>query len=249
MTGRPWVLSFALAVAAAAQTGDPLAQVKRVQGKTATAASGALETVMLLAQLATPGPPRNEFQARVKAKYGLHASHPAVQETASLLEHGWSLAELARFVMLMNSAPYFMLNDSAELDDLAGLLPGTRDRTFHQDRLHGYAKLIREFYWDNHVGRFLRTMLPAYQQAVRDPLAEEAPPEAKVTVSLLAPVERLEFTRSSAPAAHLVVLGSSDRLPSAEPERGSPPSRSSRKSRTGSRPRPAPSGGSQKSKS
>lgn len=232
MTGM-WSCVLSLAVATA-PTGDPLATLKR--------ANGALETVMLLAQLAAPGPARNEFQARVKAKYALQAAHPAVQETASLLEHGWTYAELARFATLMNSAPYFVLNGSDELAELAALLPETKDKTFHQDRLHGYSKLIREFYWDNHVGRFLRSALPAYQQAVKRPLSEEAPEGAKVVVSLVAPVERIELTR------YLVVLGSSDILPSAELERGSPPARTVRRAKTVSRPKPAPSGGGRQSK-
>ena len=232
MTGA-WSCVLLLA-AAASPTGDPLSAVKR--------ANGALETVMLLAQLASPGPARNEFQARVKAKYALQASHPAVVETGSLLEHGWSYTELARFAALMNSAPYFALNDSEELSELGALLPQTRDKTFHQDRLHGYARMIREFYWDNHVGRFLRLVLPAYQQAVKRPLPDDAPAGAKLMVSLLAPVERME-----SPGC-LVVQGSSDILPSAELERGSPPARTVRRARTVSRPRPAPSGGGRQSK-
>lgn len=231
MTGM-W--SCVLLLAAASPTGDPLSVVKR--------ASGALETVMLLAQLAAPGPAQNEFQARVKAKYALHASHPAVVETGSLLEHGWSYTELALFAALMNSAPYFVLEDSEELAALAALLPETRDKTFHQDRLQGYARLIRAFYWDNRVGRFFRTVLPAYQQAAKGPLPDDAPAGAKVVVSLLAPVERMES------AGYLVVRGSSDILPSAELERGSPPARTVRRARTVSRPRPAPSGGSRQSK-
>ncbi len=231
MTGM-W--TCVLLLAASPPAGDPLSVVKR--------ASGALETVMLLAQLAAPGPARNEFQARVKARYALQASHPAVVETGSLLEHGWSYAELARFAGLMNSAPYFALNDSEELAELGALLPQTRDKTFHQDRLHGYARLIREFYWDNHVGRFLRSALPAYQQAAKRPLPDDAPVDAKVMVSLLAPVERIESP------GYLVVQGSADILPSADLERGSPPARTVRKARTVSRPRPAPSGGGRQSK-
>lgn len=219
---------------AASPTGDPLSAVKR--------SNGALETVMLLAQLAGSGQPQDEFQARVKAKYALHASHPAVVETGSLLEHGWSYAELARFAALMTPAPYFVLEDSEELAKLGALLPQTQDKTFQQDRLQGYARLIRAFYWDNRVGRFFRSVLPAYQQAAKGPLPDDAPAGAKVMVSLLAPAERIE-----SPGC-LVVRGSSDILPSGDLERGSPPARTVRKARTVPRPRSAPSGGGQQSK-
>jgi hypothetical protein len=235
---RAWVWALALAATGSGQTGDPLAAARRVQGQVAVAANGALETVMLLAQLSTPGPPRNEFQARVRQKYGLYASHPAVQETAALLEKGWTYTELARFATLMNSAPYFVLSDSPELEELASLLPESKDRSFNLDRLHGFAKLVREFYWDHHVGRFLRATAAAYQQAVRQPLTEDVGPGSRVLVTLVAPVERLEFTRQAlAPAPHVVLLGSSELLPSAEPERGPPPSHSTRRSRPRPRPR------------
>ncbi len=240
-----WFATLALAAAAAAQTGDPLALVKRAQGSRTVSASGAIETVMLLAQLAAPGPPRNEFQARLRARYALHARHPAVLETADLLEHGWSYSELARFASLMTPAPYFVLSESEELDELAALLPATGDKSFPKDRLYGYVRLVKEFYWDNRVGRWLREAAPAYQQAVRRPLPEEVPAGARVLISLAAPVDRIEFTRRPpGPAANLVVLGSSELLPSAELERGSAPARTARKSTARSRPRRAPSGGS-----
>jgi hypothetical protein len=229
-----WIGSLLLALAAT-PTGDPLGPAKRAKGSAPVAANGAIETVMLLAQLATPAPPRSEFQARVRAKYAGHAGHPAVQETASLLAHGWDHAALARFAALLSQAPYFVLSDSETLRELAGRLPPTRDPDFHLDRLHGYAKLVREFYWDNHVGRFFRGSLTAYQQAVKETFVE--PGAGRVVVSLLAPAERIDVTPLQ------VVLGSSDILPSAEPERAPPPARSARKSRTKPRPRPGPAAG------
>ena len=233
----------------AVQTGDPLSAARRLEGQTVIAANGALETVMLLAQLATPGPPRTEFQARTRARYASQAAHPAVRETASLLERGWTWPDLARFATLLNSAPYFVLPESDELAELTIMLPETRDRNFHLDRLHGYARLVKDFYWDCRVGNFLRETTRAYRQAVRRPLEDPVPAGARVTVSLLAPVDRIEFTRSaSAPQLHLVRAGSSDVLPSAEPERGSPRARTARKSRTGSRPRSAPAPGGRQSR-
>jgi hypothetical protein len=229
-----WICSLLLAVAAT-PTGDPLAPAKRAKGSAPVAANGAIETVMLLAQLATPGPPRSEFQARVRTKYAAQAGHPAVQETASLLAHGWDHTALVRFATLVTQAPYFALSDSETLRELAALLPATRDPDFHLDRLHGYAKLVREFYWDHQVGRFFRGSLAAYQQAVKEALVE--PGGGRVVVSLLAPAERIDVTPLQ------VVLGSSDILPSAEPVRAPPPARSARKSRTRSRPRPGPAAG------
>src|SRR5262249_60463764 len=182
------------AAAAAAQTGDPLAGVRRMAGKKTIECSGALETVMLLAQLASAEPAQNDFQTQGRAGFAPYASHPAVRETAALMEHGFAYRELARFAMLVTSAPYFVLEDSEELKELAALLPNANG-TFNLDRLHGYAKLVREFYWDNRVGQFLRSSLTYYQKASRRALPSDAPPGARVLFSPLAPETRLEFKR------------------------------------------------------
>jgi len=248
-----WVLCAAgselLPLVAATPVGDPLAGARRVQGQTVISASGAFETVMLLVQLATPGPARTEFQARVRSRFALHSGHPAVRETASLLDRGWGWPELARFATLFNSAPYFVLPESQELEDLAALLPETRDRAFHLDRLHGFGRLVKDFYWENRVGTFLRETARGYQEAVKQPLDQPAPPGARVIVSLLSPADRIEFTRrASALQTHLILAGSSTVLPSAEPERGSPRARTARKSRAAPRPKRAPAPGSRQSK-
>src|SRR5713226_9562081 len=121
--------------AAGAATGDPLAGVRRVAGKNTVESSGAFETVMLLAQLASGAPPRSDFQRQARARFAPYASHPAVLETAALMERGFGHRELARFGMLLTPAPYFVLEDSEELQELAALLPNTNG-TFNLDRLH-----------------------------------------------------------------------------------------------------------------
>ncbi len=207
-------------LAAAAATGDPLASVRRVQGVTQVGASGAVETVMLLAQLAAPGAALTDFQAQARARFAA-PGHAAVEETAALLTRGFSCAELARFATLMGPAPHFGLLDSPELAELAERLPPAQGK-FNQDRLHGYARLVREFYWDRHVGRFLRSVLPYYQQAVKRPLPAGAAPGAKVLVSPLAPATRIEFTRPASSPALWLVIGEPEpaaRSPLAE-ERG-----------------------------
>ena len=202
---RVWVLM----AAAAATTGDPLAGVRRLAGEKRIECSGALETVMLLAQLTSAGPAPTGFQAQARARFALRANHPAVRETAALIDRGFGHRELARFSMLMSPAPYFALVDSEELKQLAELLPGANIE-FNVDRLHGYARLVREFYWDNHVGRFLRASLPYYQQAVRRAPAADVPAGAKVLLSPLAPLPesgRIEFTRRTPRAVSYVVVG------------------------------------------
>jgi hypothetical protein len=196
------------AAGAAPRTGDPLAGLRRISGKTSVECNGALETVMLLALLASVGPAPTEFQAQARARFSLHANHPAVRETAALLQHGFGYAELAKFSTLMTSAPYFVLTESPELKELAKKLPSS-DIEFNIDRLYGYAKLVREFYWDSQVGRFLRSSLSYYQQAARRTLPPDAPRGAKVLLSALAPLPasgRIEFTRRTPrPVAYLVV--------------------------------------------
>ncbi len=191
--------------AGAAATGDPLAGVRRVAGKNTIESSGALETVMLLAQLASGAPPRSDFQTQARARFASHASHPAVRETAALMERGFGYQELARFAMLM-TAPYFVLEDSEELKELAAVLPSANG-TFNLDRLHGYAKLVREFYWDNHVGQFLRSSVAYYQKASRIALPSGAPLGARVLFSPLAPETRFEFKRPPPRSATYWVWG------------------------------------------
>jgi len=157
-------------------------------------------------ELASPGPARTGFQAQTRQKFALYTLHPAVRETAALMDRGFGCRELARLASSMTSAPYFTLAEGEEVSELAGLLPG-RDKSFNLDRLFGYSKLVREFYWDHRMGRFLRGSLPAYQQAVRRPLPADLPPGAKIVISPLAPVERIEFTRRSPRAVTWVVLG------------------------------------------
>ncbi len=202
MLGIP-VLALVLA---ASTTGDPLAGVRRVAGKNRVECSGALETVMLLAQLASGAPPRGEFQTQARARFGAYANDPAVQETAALMERGLGYLELARFAILMTPAPYFVLEDSEELKELAAALPAANG-TFNLDRLHGYAKLVREFYWDHRVGQFLRSSLTYYQKASRLPLPSDAPAGARLLFSPLAPETRLEFKRLPPRAATYWVLG------------------------------------------
>ena len=188
---------LALILAAAAATGDPLAATRRLNGKTTVACNGALETVMLLAQLASAEPAQSEFQGQARARFALHSSHPAVRETAALLERGFGNRELARFAVLMSSAPYFVLEDSEELRELAVLLPST-SLDFNLDRLHGFAKLVREFYWGNHVGQFLRSSLAYYQRASKQSVPSDVPAGARVLFSPLAPSSRIEFKRRAA---------------------------------------------------
>lgn len=168
--------------------------------------SGALETVMLLVQLASPGPSQNEFQAQARARFSLYGNHPAVRETAALMERGFGYQELALLSTFLSPAPYFLINDSPELRDLAERLPGA-PTSFNLDRLHGYSKLVREFYWDTRMGQFLRSSLASYQQAVRQAVPTEAPPGAKVVPSLLAPTPRIEFKRRTPRPATYWVLG------------------------------------------
>src|SRR5262249_17625111 len=152
--------------------------------------------VMLLVQLATKDPAQTEFQQQARARFASHATHPAVRETAALVGRGVAVEELARFSTFLSPAPYFVLNESEELRDVAALLPGD-NIDFNLDRLSGYAKLIREFYWDNRVGQFLRESLPYYQQALKRAAPGAAATGARVLVSPLAPLPRLEFQRKS----------------------------------------------------
>jgi hypothetical protein len=57
------------------------------------------------------------------------------------------------------------------------------------------------------VGRFLRGVVPSYQQAVRRPLPAGLPAGAKVLVSPMAPPGRLEFERRTPRPVSYVVLG------------------------------------------
>ncbi|MBI3666522.1 MAG: hypothetical protein HY236_09930, partial [Acidobacteria bacterium] len=98
------------------------------------------------------------------------------------------------------------LKDSKELAQLAEMLP-SGNVSFNMDRLAGYAKLVREFYWDNHVGRFLRDAVPHYRQAVGRKLPSDLPPGARVLLSPLAPVARMEFVRRSPKPVTYLVLG------------------------------------------
>ncbi|MBI3698707.1 MAG: hypothetical protein HY238_28190 [Acidobacteria bacterium] len=193
-----------LLVAAAKATGDPLAGLGRVAGQTRIEASGALETLMLLADLTSSDPAPTEFQAQARARFALRANHPAVRETAALMARGFGYAELARFSTFLSQAPYLVLSDSEELNELADMLPRA-NAGFNLDRLHGYAKLVREFYWDAKLGQFLRGALPSYQRAVRR--ASPAGSASKVLVSLLAPAGRIEFERRTPRPVTYVVLG------------------------------------------
>jgi hypothetical protein len=199
-----------LLAAAANSTGDPLALVHRLAGQTRVECSGALETVMLLAQLAAPSPegapPPTGFQTQARARFALQSNHPAVQETAALMGHGFGLPELARLSTMMSPAPYFTLIESPEVKQLAASLPSANGE-FNLDRLYGYSKLVREFYWDNHVGQFLRSSTPYYQQVVKRPLPPDLPPGARILLSPLAPAARIEFTRQIPKPVTYLVLG------------------------------------------
>ena len=133
-----------LLVAATKVTGDPLAGIARLAGQTRVEASGALETLMLLADLASPDSVQTEFRAQARERLALHANHPAVRETAALMAHGFGYPELARFSTFFSQAPFFVLTDSDELEELAAVLPPANG-SFNLDRLHGYAKLVRDF--------------------------------------------------------------------------------------------------------
>jgi len=135
-------------------------------------------------------------------------NHPAVSETAALVEAGFGLEQLARLAALLSPAPAFRLSDSPELAALAQHLPGA-DIAFNQDRLHGYAKLVREFYWDNRLGQFLRESLPHYQQALRQAPASRAPVGTRILISLLAPLApegRLQFERHAPRPVRYLIL-------------------------------------------
>lgn len=186
--------------------GDPLAAAHRLGGKTAVECSGALETLMLLAQLAAKDPAQTGFQQQARARFASRANHPAVRETAALMSRGFGIEELARFSTFLSPAPYFVLQESEELKDVAALLPGG-DVGFNLDRLSGFARLIREFYWDNRVGQFLRESLPYYQQALKRATAGADASGARVLVSPLAPAARLEFQRKSPRPLTYLVLG------------------------------------------
>ncbi len=195
--------------AAPAAAGDPLASLHRVAGPVRIDCSGALETVMLLAELGSTGPAITEFQAQARARFAVYAQHPAVVETSSLLTRGFGYKELAEFSTLLSPAPYFALNESDELAALAKLLPSA-DLNFNVDRLLGYARLIREFYSDAHMGKFLRESTGEYQQALKQVSAEDLPPGVKVLLSPLAPVPpagRIEFSRRGGRPANYIVLG------------------------------------------
>ncbi len=197
----------ALAAAlAAAPLGDPLASLRRTAGKTRIEASGTLETVMLLAGLAAPPADPTAFQSGALARFSLAAHHPAVRETAALLERGLGWPELARLASFMAPAPHFLMPPSEELTELAALLPGGHVG-FNLDRLHGYTKLVREFYWDNHVGRYLAGVREHYAEALARPLPADVPAGAKVLVSPLAPSGRLQFTRRRPSPLTYIVLG------------------------------------------
>ena len=198
--------AMVLLAAAAAATGDPLGGLSRLSGQARIEASGALETVMLLAQLASTSSAPTAFQSQARARYALRSNHPAVRETAALMAHGFGYEELARFSTFLTTAPYLVLIESEELNDLARMLPKANG-SFNLDRLHGFARLVREFYWDNHVGRFLRESLPAYQQAVKRAAPAGSPPGGRTIRSLLAPAGRLEFTRRTPRAIAYLVLG------------------------------------------
>ena len=190
--------------------GDPLAGVHRAVGETRIDCNAALETVMLIAGLAVKAPEPTAFQAQVCSRFALFSNHPAVVETASLMAHGFGYRELARFSTFLSSAPNFVLNESDELKDLAGLLPPASDPKFNMDRLAGYSRLVREFYWDTHVGRFLRESTAHYQQALRGLSVSDFSPDAKVLFSPLAPVTadgRLAFTRQTPRPVDYIVLG------------------------------------------
>jgi hypothetical protein len=200
------LLAGLLLLAAAAPVGDPLLPVRRVQGKTMVQCTGALETVMLLAQLAGGGKGATEFQAQARSRFALRSNHPAVQETAALLKQGFSYRELAIFATLISQAPYFTLQETAEVKELAARLPGP-DKEFNMDRLFGYSRLVHDFYWDTRLGTFLRAELPVYREALRHSLPADLPAEAHVLISPLAPVERVEFSRQLPVPATYVVLG------------------------------------------
>ncbi|MBI3666118.1 MAG: hypothetical protein HY236_07815 [Acidobacteria bacterium] len=186
--------------------GDPLASLRRTTGSIRVECNTALETVMLLVQLASPGPPLTDFQAEARSRFSLHSNHAAVRETAALMEHGLTGQDLARFSTFMASAPDFRLKDSKELAQLAEMLP-SGNVSFNMDRLAGYAKLVREFYWDLRVGQFFRDAAPRYRQAVGRKLPPDLPPGSRVLLSPLAPVARMEFVRRSPKPVTYLVLG------------------------------------------
>src|SRR2546426_8141102 len=101
---------WVLAAATTANTGDPLATVRRPQGKTAVEVNATIETVMLLALLGSMEPARSEFQAQAKAHFALYGRDPAVRETVALIDRGFGYSKLARFSTLLTPAPHFALN-------------------------------------------------------------------------------------------------------------------------------------------
>src|SRR6185436_11266889 len=124
------LLAGLLLLAATAPVGDPLAPVRRVQGTTTVQCTGALETVMLLAQLAGGGKGATEYQAQARAHFALRVDHPAVHEPASLPRQGFSYRELALFATIISQAPYFTFQETAEIKELAARLPGP-DKEFN----------------------------------------------------------------------------------------------------------------------
>jgi len=189
--------------------GDPLAGLHRSVGETRIDCNAALETVMLLVDLASKAPEGSSFHADARSKFAVYATHPAAVETASLMSHGFGVRELARFSTFLSPAPSFVLNESEELSDLARLLPPAADPKFNLDRLSGYARLVREFYWDTRVGRFLRDSTGYYQQALRVLPVADVPSESRLLFSPLAPVTpegRIAFTRRTPRQIDYVVL-------------------------------------------
>jgi hypothetical protein len=199
------VLLGVMLAAASQPAGDPLALVRGGDARTVVRCSGSLETMMLLAQFAGRYPALNDFQAEARSRLALYAGHAAIHETAALMQYGLGYQDLALFSTLMTQAPYFSLQDSPELKELASRLPGP-DKEFNLDRLYGYSRLVREFYWDTRLGAYLRSSLAVYQQAARRPLPPGLP-EARILVSPLAPTDRIEFTRRTPQPVSYVVLG------------------------------------------
>ena len=201
------VLALAAAMAAPPQS-RPQAKPRRAPAATAARVeySTALETVMLLALLAAPGPSLTEFQGQARARFGASAGHGAVRETAAILAGGLKVEDLARLATLMAPAPIFEFRTSEEIQELAATLPGG-NLTLSVDRLHGYARLVREFYRDLRVARFFLETAPYYREMAQRKPPPDAPAGAKFLVSPLCPAPRIQFARRSPRAVTYVILG------------------------------------------
>jgi hypothetical protein len=198
--------------------GDPLASVRRLAGKTTVESTGALETLMLLAQLASQ---KAEVPAVENAAVAALAREDVAEGPApspapiappptpfqllardKFAAYATHAAVVETADLLRHGFGYRELARFAacvnsapyfvltESEDLWQLaeLLPSSDTSFNVDRLYGYAQLVKEFYWDARVGTFLRESLDTYRQVIRRPLPSDVPAGATVLVSPLAPL-------------------------------------------------------------